>query len=383
MVLVEVAALLRAGLPTSLAWQRVLGRRCLGPQADGSGQVPGSRWQTDAGQSPGGQVSDGQAPNGQPCTGQEPAAAAPAPLLALAQSPPRRWLPYRHGGSWRWTPPWPRRRAEREQARRQAARGAVAACRLAEAVGAPLANVLEAVAGAVSEAGRAQSMRDTALAGPRSTARLLAALPAAAPVLGTAVGADLWAYLFSGPLAVAVLVSGVVLMGIGHLLTQRLLAAAQAGDGVVDEALGLDLARAALVAGATVPGTLAALGEVLDDEGLVVVSRALLLGADWPEAWEAASEVGGEQRHEGWAGPESQLASCLRVAWEEGASPVPLLERAASAVREGRAAAAQEAAERLAVRLVLPLGLCHLPAFVLLGVVPVVLDVGGSMLRGG
>lgn len=373
MVLVEVAALLRSGLPTSVAWQRVLERRYLGPQAAGGAQT-----QTGLRQEERGRVPARQAPDGHAATGGE----VPVPLLALAQSPPRRWLPRWDGRRWRWSPPWPRRRVEQEQVRRQAARGAVAACRLAEAVGAPLASVLEAVAGAVSESGRAQAVRDTALAGPRSTARLLAALPAAAPVLGAAVGADLWAYLFSGRLAVAVLVSGLVLMILGHLLTQRLLAAAQTGRGL-DEALGLDLARAALVAGATVPGTLAALGKVLDDEGLVVVSRALLLGADWPEAWEAASGPAGAERAAAWAGPDSQLARCLRVAWEEGASPVPLLERAACAVREGRAVAAQEAAERLAVRLVLPLGLCHLPAFVLLGVVPVVLDVGGSMLRGG
>ncbi|WP_418606028.1 hypothetical protein [Georgenia sp. SUBG003] len=43
---------------------------------------------------------------------------------------------------------------------------------------------------------------------------------------------------------------------------------------------------------------------------------------------------------------------------------------------------AQEAAARLGVRLVLPLGLCFLPAFVLLGLVPVVLAAGGAVLGG-
>ena len=42
----------------------------------------------------------------------------------------------------------------------------------------------------------------------------------------------------------------------------------------------------------------------------------------------------------------------------------------------------EEAAERLAVRLVLPLGACHLPAFVILGIAPVVASVGMSMLSG-
>lgn len=35
---------------------------------------------------------------------------------------------------------------------------------------------------------------------------------------------------------------------------------------------------------------------------------------------------------------------------------------------------------RLGVRLVLPLGLCLLPAFVLLGIVPFVLSLGGRLL---
>ena len=41
-----------------------------------------------------------------------------------------------------------------------------------------------------------------------------------------------------------------------------------------------------------------------------------------------------------------------------------------------------EAAGRLGVRLVLPLGLCHLPAFILIGVVPVLLSTGVALLGG-
>ncbi|SPT54282.1 Flp pilus assembly protein TadB [Actinomyces bovis] len=352
MVLVEVSTLLRSGAPTPSAWQRVLARRGLlelEPELEAA-----SATQQDG---------------------------VPAALLALAQASPRSWWPRWEGGRPHWRPPWPRRRVETQVAQQQAARGAVAACRLAHSIGAPLAGVLESVAGAVSEAGRAQASRDTALAGPRSSARLLVALPLAAPLLGEAVGADLWGFFSSGRLGALVLVAGVVLILLGHWLTARLLAAAQAEP--VDEALGLDLARAALLAGATVPGTLAALGAALEEGCLTVVSRALLLGSDWDEAWQVAAELDGGAPGNRWARAEGQLAECLRVSWEEGASPLPLLERAACTVRDGRAASAQEAAERLAVRLVLPLGLCHLPAFVLLGVVPVVLDIGGQMLHGG
>lgn len=150
--------------------------------------------------------------------------------------------------------------------------------------------------------------------------------------------------------------------------------------GDVDVAVLLDLADAALGAGASVPGTLVALGRALsgtapeaaDDGGtgaaLGRAGRALLLGAPWTEAWDGA--------------PDGlvPLADALEPAWVDGAAPGPLLRQAAGSVRATRHREAQEAAARLGVRLVLPLGLCFLPAFVLLGLVPVVLAAGGAVL---
>ncbi|MFH5824961.1 type II secretion system F family protein [Georgenia sp. AZ-5] len=173
----------------------------------------------------------------------------------------------------------------------------------------------------------------------------------------------------------------------------------------VDAAVLLDLADAALTAGASVPGTLQALGRALGDPApagrgrwpagtraqlergaggaprrrhgasadgagpaLRQAGAALLLGASWSEAWEGAPPG---------LGP---LAQALEPAWVDGAAPGPLLRRAAAAVRADRHRQAQEAAARLGVRLVLPLGLCFLPAFILLGVVPVVLAAGGGLL---
>jgi len=56
--------------------------------------------------------------------------------------------------------------------------------------------------------------------------------------------------------------------------------------------------------------------------------------------------------------------------------------RGADASPELRLDGLTQDAERLAVRLVLPLGACHLPAFVILGIAPVVASVGMSMLSG-
>ncbi|MBM6979617.1 MAG: hypothetical protein I3J03_07855 [Actinomyces succiniciruminis] len=373
LALTEVATLLRSGATPQRAWERTFQR---------AGISEGTRPDDDG---------------------------VPPALRALAREPPTGWLPRRRAGRWQWEPPLPGRRARNARRRLTAAAvpGAVAACRLTTALGAPLAGVLEAVAGGVADSGHADASRRTALSGPRSTARLLALLPPVGLLLGSAVGAHPGRMLLDGGWGSALGVAGVVLMGVGHWLTGRLVAAAAAAPEEVDEALVLDLAGAALAAGASVPGTLQALGRALDDEMLGVVGRALLLGADWDEAWRAGrggvgaaadgsqddAEEGGaangphRRRWWGWAesrGPRrfGRLEACLRPGWEDGASPAPLLAGTAASLRAGRQAADAEAAERLAVRLVLPLGTCFLPAFIILGIVPVVLSVGVDMLAG-
>ncbi len=193
--------------------------------------------------------------------------------------------------------------------------------------------------------------------------------------MGMLVGADPASLLLDGGVGSAVGALGIVLMVVGHLVTRRLIRAATAEGEVVDEALVLDLAAAALSAGASVPGVLIALGAALEEEGAGVVGRALLLGAPWEEAWQAPED-------DRWRARRSRLESCLRPGWEDGASPAALLAATAASLRAGRHARDEEAAERLAVRLVLPLGACHLPAFVILGIAPVVASVGMSMLTG-
>jgi tight adherence protein B len=75
-----------------------------------------------------------------------------------------------------------------------------------------------------------------------------------------------------------------------------------------------------------------------------------------------------------WSGPGTDLADALDLAEATGAGPAPLVRRAASRRRQARTAAQVAAARRMGVLLVLPTGLCFLPAFVALGVVPVILD---------
>ncbi|WP_172119181.1 hypothetical protein [Actinomyces faecalis] len=345
LVLTEVATLLQAGATPARAWSRTLGRHGLTQGAE-----PG--------------------PDG-----------VPPALQRLGREAGLRWWvrwwPRRRGGRWVWEPGWPASgtRAARRRATAAAVPGAVAACRLSAALGAPLAAVLESVAQGVAESGRAESSRRTALSGPMSTARLLACLPVLGVVLGSAVGARPQEVLLDGGAGSLLGAGGLGLMALGGYVTHRLVRAAQREGEGADEALVLDLAAAALAGGASVPGTLSALAPALDEPACAVVARGLLLGAAWHEAWSAPQD-------EDWRARRSNLEACLRPGWEDGASPVPLLEATAQSLRAGRQARDQEVAERLAVRLVIPLGLCHLPAFVALGIVPVVVSVGLGLVAG-
>ena len=336
LLLTEVATLLRAGATTQRAWQRSLERAGLT-----QGTVPDD---------------DG----------------VPPALAALAAGRRRR-----PGDLLRCVTDPAEARRRREAA--AAAPGAVAACRLTAALGAPLAGVLEAVADGVAESARAEASRATALSGPRSTARLLAGLPLIGLALGAGIGARPGEVLLDGGWGSVLGATALVLIVVGHVATTRLVRAAVRSEEGLDEALCLDLAAAALGSGASVPGCLEALGRAVGEEALVVVGRALLLGASWEAAWQAPDHPGAAEARR-WRCRRQGLETSLRPGWEDGASPAPLLAARAAALRAGRQAADREAAERLAVRLVLPLGVCHLPAFLMLGIAPVVLSVGTDML---
>lgn len=93
--------------------------------------------------------------------------------------------------------------------------------------------------------------------------------------------------------------------------------------------------------------------------GLDQVAASLLMGATWDEAWEGAAKE------------HLILYDVLAPAWEDGAAPVPLLERTGETLRLTHQSRANAAAGRLGARLVAPLALCFLPAFMLIGVVPI------------
>jgi len=146
----------------------------------------------------------------------------------------------------------------------------------------------------------------------------------------------------------------------------------RARTGDLDPAVLLDLLEAALASGASVPGALLALGAAVEPDPagrhLQRAGTALQLGASWPEAWHACPPA------------LAAVADTLVPAWLDGVDPCPLVRQAAAGIRARRRRDAREAAARLSARLVLPLGLCFLPAFVLLAMLPVLLSGMGTLL---
>ena len=244
------------------------------------------------------------------------------------------------------------------------------AARLAHGTGAALAPVLDACAIAAREEAEAELAREVALAGPRLSARVLAWLPVVG--LGLAVLVD------GSTLRVFVTPIGLGLLGVGSALTllgrwwmRRLVRNARAvPDATV---LMLHAVRAAMAAGADVASALAAVSLALSPESgfaaeaqrMRAVALALAHGDEWDTAWSDAALPA--------------LETALRLPWERGALAAPLLVAVAQGESLALRRAAQVAASELAVRLTLPLAACLLPAFVVMGIVPLLVSLIGGL----
>lgn len=144
----------------------------------------------------------------------------------------------------------------------------------------------------------------------------------------------------------------------------------------IDPLLGLHMIIVSLRGGVSIPRALAAVGSVLPGgKGLWLsnVSNALILGDTWHEAWSSpyVPECNGKT-----ISTSSILAhwlmSSLRESWCCGSSPVPILSALAEHYERTMANVARQETSRLSVRLLLPVGLCFLPAFICIGILPTV-----------
>lgn len=105
--------------------------------------------------------------------------------------------------------------------------GDLAACfDIAEASGCPLADVLTRFAAQLESDDDAEAVRQTALAGPRATVRLLTWLPLFGLGLGLLLGIDPLKILLGTPFGVAALAAGLILTTAGRIWSSRLVRAA-------------------------------------------------------------------------------------------------------------------------------------------------------------
>ena len=104
----------------------------------------------------------------------------------------------------------------------------LAACfDVAEATGCPLADVLTRFAAQLEAEDDAEAARQTALAGPRATVRLLTWLPFLGLGLGLLLGVDPVEVLLGTPWGVAALAAGLALTAAGRFWSARLVRAAE------------------------------------------------------------------------------------------------------------------------------------------------------------
>ena len=112
-----------------------------------------------------------------------------------------------------------------------AASAVASATRLALTVGAPLGRVLTSVCESLAEQAQAEAQREAALAGPRTTAKVLLWLPVAGVLLGWLIGIDPIAVATDAGVGSAAVCAGVLLLLVGRTWTNRLVTAArQAGE---------------------------------------------------------------------------------------------------------------------------------------------------------
>lgn len=144
----------------------------------------------------------------------------------------------------------------------------------------------------------------------------------------------------------------------------------------------LDVLAVCLAAGMAVSTAAAAAAPSAPPKLAGALRRAadlLALGADPSVAWTISPDVPA-------GSVDAQTDALLRLARRSASSGAALASGVAELADESRhdaAHAAGAAAERAGVLIAGPLGLCFLPAFVCLGLVPVVAGLAGEVLQSG
>ena len=228
-----------------------------------------------------------------------------------------------------------------QPAEREAWRTVAAAWAVADEVGAPLAPTLTRLAEVLRGLAQAAREVDLALAGPDATARIVLVLPPLGLLVGTALGVNPFGLLVTTPAGLLCLVIGGALLVTARRWSNRMVQAARAADPT--PGLGFELLAIGLSGGSSPERALGLVESALSRSGVPPLDPA--------------------------------AHGLLDFAASAGVPASALLRAEADEQRRVAHADARRRAELLGTRLLLPLGLCVLPAFVLLGVVPVVIAI--------
>ena len=227
---------------------------------------------------------------------------------------------------------------------RGAWRGLAAAWSVATDAGAPLAASLRDYSASLRSLADAQRDIEVALAAPVATARMVMALPVVGVLFGMALGFNTVATLFTTAPGWVCLGIGAVLMFAASRWNRRLVAAAQPTDAA--PGIECDLMAIAVSGG----GSLARARKAVET---------------------ATARFGITPRLD-------RIEPVIELSRRAGVPAADLLRAEADELRRAARANAQRQAAALSVRLMLPLGLCVLPAFMVLGVFPLLLAVVSS-----
>lgn len=214
--------------------------------------------------------------------------------------------------------------------------------------GAPLGSTLQRFAESLRDLAESLREVEVALAGPLATSRIVLALPAIGLLFGVLLGFDAPRILLTTPPGWTCLVLGALLIAGGLRWNRALIRRARESEAA--PGLALELLAIAVSGGASFERSRRLVDEALDAAGLPP------LGDDADAVLEFARAAG------------VPVAALLHAEAEERR-------------RRSRSEARIRAAE-LGTRLLLPLGLCILPAFVALGVAPIVIAILSSTLGG-
>jgi tight adherence protein B len=222
-------------------------------------------------------------------------------------------------------------------------RGLAAAWCVATDAGAPLAPTLRQFAKSIRDLAQSQREITIALAAPVATARLVVALPPVGMLFGLVLGFNTIATLFTTPIGWACLAVGTGLLLATALWNRKLVRSAQPRD--LTPGIEFDLMAIAVAGGGALDRARASVEQAMNRFGIARVAD------------------------------DDGVLAVLELSRRAGVPAADLLRSEADERRRVARAEVQRRAQELAIRLMLPLGVCVLPAFMILGVIPLLVTV--------